>query len=250
MKVFIINRDRLTTTRRMAEYLLYKVDDAEPVIFDNASTYPPLLGWYSGEWYHGHQCPVPVIRSPLNGGPQGAWNDPLFKKEIPLDGKFYAVTDSDLDLTGCPSDLLEVLSAGLHQYPELCKCGLSLRTDDIPDGFPDAERVRYHEFQFQTEELDDLFYKADIETTFAVYRSWPCLYGPAARAKPPYQAKHVPWYITPETITDEERYYIQHIPVEFQGPVWSKIARDYSFTQENHDDKAVHQLPMPDVAPP
>lgn len=242
MKVFIINRDRLTTTRQMVEHLLYKVDDAEPIILDNTSTYPPLLHWYKNPYYGagGTGCAVPVIRSQRNGGPRCLWEDSLFKKELPRDGEFYAVTDSDLDLTGCPSDLLEVLSAGLHLYPELCKCGVSLRIDDIPDGFPHAEQVRSHERQFSVDALDDLFFKADIETTFAVYRKWPCVYGPSARARAPYQAKHVPWYITPETITKEERYYIQHIPAEFQGPVWSKMAAAYEFTKENQNADTVH----------
>lgn len=240
MKVFILNRDRLTTTRRMAEYLVANVDGAEPIILDNASTYPPLLEWYNGQWYHGHQCPVPVIRSQRNGGPRCLWEDPLFRKHLPPEDEFYAVTDSDLDLSGCPYDVLEVLSAGLYLHQELCKCGLSLRIDDIPDEFPHAEQVRSHEKQFAVDELDDLFFKADIETTFAVYRSWPCVYGPSARARAPYQAKHVPWYITPKTITEEERYYIQHIPEEFQGPVWSKMAAEYDFTKENQNATSIH----------
>lgn len=226
MRVLINNRNRLTTTREMTIWLM--MAGHEVVILDNASTYQPLLNWYT-------MCDamnVRVVRSDRNGGPRAAWDCPEFKRYIPDDGEFYAVTDSDLDLRECPHDLLEVLSAGLVRHPELCKCGVSLRTNDLPDGFPHKQPVIDRERGYSQYELDDHLWSADIETTLAVYRSWPCVYRPAARSKWPYEARHVPWYITPETITDEERYYIQHIPPEFQGPFWSKLAAEYDFVKD------------------
>ena len=222
MRVLINNRNRLTTTREMTVWLMHA--GHEVVILDNDSTYGPLLIWYS-------MCDamgVRVVISNNNWGPRAAWDCPEFKQFIP-DNEFYAVTDSDLELKECPHDLLNVLSTGLMRFPEICKCGVSLRIDDLPDGFPHKQAVINHEQQYSKNELDYEFWSADIETTLAVYRSWPCVYGPSARAKAPYMARHIPWYLTPETITDEERYYIQHIPEEFQGPTWSKMAAEYEF---------------------
>ena len=50
--------------------------------------------------------------------------------------------------------------------------------------------------------------------TFAVYRGpnrrGRFRYGPALRAAPPYTARHLPWYLTPDSINDEWRYYFEH----------------------------------------
>ena len=45
--VYIVNRNRLTTTKRLVDWLLQSQDLEKIVILDNQSTYEPLLEYYS-----------------------------------------------------------------------------------------------------------------------------------------------------------------------------------------------------------
>ncbi len=187
--IYINNRDRLTTTRRMVERLI-QIPEAMVVIVDNASTYPPLLEWYATE------CPCRVNLLGHNAGPRGAWQGMLDHSGF----DHYIVTDSDLDIDSVPLDVLDVLLEGFRRYPAFNgvptkKVGLSLRIDDIPDGYQFKQRVVSHESQFWTQKLDEQFYRADIDTTFAMYRvnpPWNGDYGPSLRTVPPYSARHCP----------------------------------------------------------
>lgn len=216
MKVFIINYNRLTSTRNMVEYLL-TLPDADPVILDNASTYPPLLRWYQDA------CPVEVVLGVKDFGPRVLWAD---RRSLVPSGEVYAVTDSDLDLSGCPADLLQHLTSGLDKYPEIRKVGVSLALEDIPDDNPLQEFTLDREARYWEDERDDEFYNADVATTLAVYRSHdgqpPAHYGPALRSKAPYQARHLPWYLTPSTMTHEDRYYLDRVNPAWTGIVFSR----------------------------
>ena len=133
--VWINNRDRLSTTRALVEYLR-QVPGCRPIIVDNASTYPPLLGWYG-------RCGVEVQRLAFNGGSQAPWRF----ADLARGAAYYAVTDSDLDLDGVPLDLLAVLRDGLNRFPEANKAGLSLEVHDLPDT-PLADQARAWECIF------------------------------------------------------------------------------------------------------
>src|SRR5512139_1795296 len=95
--IYINNRNRLTTTRRMVEYLR-DVPGALPIVVDNASTYGPLLEWYQN-------CECEVIRMGGNIGPHAPW----FVRDLVRGAPYYVVTDADLDLADVPIDVLEVL---------------------------------------------------------------------------------------------------------------------------------------------
>lgn len=206
MRVFINNRDRLTSTRAMVEYLS-RAPGAEVTIIDNASTYPPLLEWYDG-------CGVEVVRLRENLGPRALWRSTGL---VPA-SEDYAATDSDLDLSLLPLDLLEALRAGLALYPKIVKAGLSLEIDDLPAGTPLTLRIREWESRWWRRRLNDFWWDADTDTTFAVYRAgtteWPGVL-PAARADRPYTARHLPWY----GMTDEDEYYFDHC-----NPEWASWA--------------------------
>jgi len=214
MQVFIINKNRLTTTRQLVQQLEGKAD---LTIIDNESSWEPLLEWYSSE------CPVKVVLGE-DFGPRTLWTG---HDDLTPEGEVYAVTDSDLDLTDCinlDKPLLPFLSEALDKYPDVMKVGVSLRLDDLPDEYPEKEFTLKRESEYWEDERDEDFYNADVATTLAVYRPGnPVQYGPALRSKPPYQARHVPWYLTPETMTDEERYYLDHADFEkWRGIVFSR----------------------------
>jgi hypothetical protein len=66
------------------------------------------------------------------------------------------------------------------------------------------------ERQFWTIPAFGRFYRAPIDTTFALYR--PGLgHGPHhLRTAPPYEARHLPWYQNSQALTEEDRYYAEH----------------------------------------
>lgn len=215
--IYINNRDRLTTTRRLAEQCS-RLTLAEVVIVDNASTYPPLLDWY-------YRCPFRVEMLPTNVGPRGVWTSPRLATHVERGITHYVVTDSDLDIEDVPRDVLTLLESGFDRYPWAIKSGLSLEINDLPCGYPYKSQVRDRELPYWSDQVDAEFFRAHIDTTFAMYRTgsgWGG-YGPALRTNRPYTARHVPWYQVGED-TDEERYYLQHLSTA--GIFWSALAQE------------------------
>lgn len=217
VKVFINNRDRLTWTRRLAE-IVARDPRCAVVIVDNASTWPPLLDWYE-------RCPFPVARLAENLGHEAPWKSGIVAAEA---GPLYVVTDPDLDLSAVPRDWLDVLASGLAAYPAVAKVGLSLAIDDLPADAPLAREVLAWERTAWTNRLDERFWIARVDTTFALYARDRLRPAQARwrdrglRADLPYAARHLPWYLTPESLTREELYYLQHCA----GPShWSRRLR-------------------------
>lgn len=197
---FIINRDRLTLPARMADYLA-GCPGITPIIVDNGSTYEPLLDYYA-------RSPHTVELMGANYGNTVLWYTALWDK-YDLDDQRYIVTDPDLDLSGVPTDFLTLLNDGLDRYHFATKAGFSLETNDIPD-----TTLRWEIMGWEADKwaypLDEQFYRADIDTTFALYRQR-LLDFPAVRTARPYTARHVPWYyVTAADVPEDERYYITH----------------------------------------
>jgi hypothetical protein len=214
--IYLNARDLLSPLRAMVERLLATPGAGPIVIVDNASTYPPLLEWYEeverGAWRVGSGR-TQIVRLGENRGELAPFV--LTTHHSPLNTPYFAVSDPDLDLGEVPDDFLDVLISGLERYPERVKAGLSLRIDDLPEDGPFTTEVRRHESRFWQQRLDERWYDANVGLTFAVYRGPKRRggfgYGPALRAAPPYTARHLPWYLTPEAIDDEWRYYFEHV---------------------------------------
>ena len=173
-----------------------------PVIVDNGSTYAPLLQWYGA-------CPWRVVRLSQNLGSLAPWRAGI----VDADGdKEYAVTDPDLDLSGVPDDVLARLCDALDTHPWALKVGLSLEIDDLPESFPLRREVQTWERRFWSEPLPDGNFRAPIDTTFAVYRRTrmqTLSTEPAVRLGRPHTARHLPWYVTRETLTEEFEQYLR-----------------------------------------
>jgi hypothetical protein len=202
--IYINNCNWLTSTRAIADFFA-SIPGATPIIVDNGSTYPPLVEWYESE------CPYRVIRLGSNVGHYAPWR---CGAELSLEAHgtifgsaYYAVTDSDLSFADCPPDVLDVLISGLAAYPDCVKAGVSLELRDIPGNSIAGQAVKEWEEQFWRNRRDDRFFEADIDTTFAVYRAG-ARWGKCLRSDRPYTARHLPWHITGETLTDEQRYYL------------------------------------------
>ena len=195
MKAFIITYNRLHLPKNMAKFLF--AHGIDPVFVDNNSDYPPLLEYYK-------TTPFEVIRMRENYGYKVVWERNLLDR-LGITGN-YIVTDPDLNLSGIPNDFLNVLEQGLIKYPQYDKCGLSLEINDLPKTpFCSAE----YESQFWQHPLDDTYFDAAIDTTFALYKVKHHSFK-AMRTNRPYTARHLPWYYFKfEDMPKDEQFYFK-----------------------------------------
>lgn len=200
MKVLIINFNRLMLPVKMADWIAAR--GCEPVFIDNASDYMPLLEYYA-------KAPYKVVRLEKNFGHTVIWQPGLKILDNIVGNGRYIVTDPDLDLTRVPDDFLQVLNSGLDRYTTYDKCGLSLEINDLPDT-EECRLVRTRfEPQYWLHPLDESYFHADTDTTFALYREGVRWYSHSGiRTNRPYTARHVPWYYTDfANLPADEQYY-------------------------------------------
>ena len=197
---FIINMNRLDLPRKMADYLA-DVPEVTPIIVDNASTYPPLLEYYE-------HCPHKVERLTSNYGNSVLWAAGVLQKYEAYER--FILTDPDLILDGIPKDWLHILNLGLDKYSFAHKAGFSLEINDLPQN-PITQQVLQWETGQWVNKLDNQFFHASIDTTFALWRR---IYHdfPSVRTARPYTARHASWYYTKlEDIPEDELYYMRSV---------------------------------------
>jgi hypothetical protein len=199
MTAYIISHNRLTCLLQLCFDLVDR--GCTPVIVDNSSTYPPLLEWLK-------VCPFEVHRLP-NTGSRSPWKHNI------VTGEYYIVSDHDLGISNVPLDMVDKMMEVLEESPTSIKVGLSLRIDDLPDN-DFANTAKAHEERFWLTKAGD-HYSAPIDTTLALYsakrlaKAKATQFYNAIRLAPPYTARHLPWYNTPENLTDEEKFYINSL---------------------------------------
>jgi hypothetical protein len=170
-----------------------------------------------------------------NNGPYAPWHAGLIAQER---GEF-AVTDSDLLVDDLPGDTLEHLRDGLRLFPLAIRAGVSLEIDDLPNDAPLTAEVKRWESRFWRDRADAHWFRAAVGCTLAVYRPGspgPGIYTPAIRADRPYTARHSPWYCTAATLTDEQRYFFEH--VDHARSCWGMRLKqafcEHAHESENH----------------
>lgn len=201
--VFIPVRDRLTPLQQVIDWCERAGLD-EIWLIDNASTWPPLVDFLDQTSHH-------VVRSPVNLGHRSPWLTGTVQRHAR--GTFFIVTDPDVVPDDqCPLDVVDHLTELLQRHPDIDKVGLGLRIDDLPDQYPLADAVRAWEARFWQDEVEPGVFRADVDTTFAVYRPLNRRHeeNRALRTGAPYVARHLPWYADPARLTDEDRYYRAH----------------------------------------
>lgn len=209
--IFIVLRDRMTSFRRLLDWL-EGAGLVNIVIVDMDSTFPPLVEYLAQTRYR-------VLR-PGNIGPHALWRSGLLQENLPSLDSRYVVTDEDVvPDDGCPKDVLVHLHRLLDEQERFGKIGLALRVDDIPREFPEYDRIVAWEERFwqnpATPELFDVGF-GGVATTFALYRNLrvtnpngDCYSG---RTNYPYVARHLSWYLDPKNLSADERWYYEHAP--------------------------------------
>jgi hypothetical protein len=200
--VIITVRDRLSCLQRLLSWL-EEAGQKNIWLCDNGSSSPPLVEILNATNHH-------VMFNKFNLGHRAPWLSGL----VPQLGneKYFIVSDPDVvPDENTPSDVFEIFEHMLHSNPKIDKVGFSLRIDDLPDHFIHKSDVITWETQFWQEVYWPGFYRAPIDTTFAMYR--PGLghqNGNSLRSAPPYTARHLPWYQDFANLSEEDEYYVKH----------------------------------------
>jgi len=201
--VFIPVRDRLTPLLEVLAWCERAgLDDIW--LIDNASSWPPLVEFLATTRHH-------VVHVGANWGHRSPWLTGTVQRHAR--DRAFIVTDPDVvPDEACPLDVIEHLTVLLERYPEIDKVGLGLRIDDLPAQYPLADAVRTWEARFWTREVEPGVYRADVDTTFALYRPLRRRHeeNRALRTGFPYVARHLPWYLDPARLSVEDRFYREH----------------------------------------
>ena len=200
--VIITVRDRLSCLEQLLSWL-EGMGQNEIWLCDNASTFPPLVKFLKTTKHN-------VVYNNFNLGHRAPWLSGL----VPKLGneKYFIISDPDIvPDTNTPSDVLKLFEYMLQSNPKIDKVGFSLQIDDLPNHFIHKSDVITWETQFWQNIYCPGYYKAPIDTTFAMYRPGSGHQnGNSLRSAPPFTARHLPWYQDFANLSEEDAYYIEH----------------------------------------
>lgn len=204
--ILIISFNQLYYLKQLVNFLK-KHKYSNIVIIDNNSSYPPLL-----DYFEVISKDVTVHRLKDNLGHLSFWkHNELFKQ---YSKGYYVVTDPDVvPIEDCPDDFLNTFRLLLDKAFDRTKVGFSLAIGDIPDFNPNKSNILAWEDHFWKYKISQNLYKAEIDTTFALYRPKYQYrrkrFTKAWRTDHPLQARHGGWYIDINNLTEEQEYYIK-----------------------------------------
>lgn len=204
--IIIISFNQLYYLKQLVDFLL-KHQYQNIVIVDNKSTYPPLLNYLDSI-----KNKVTIHYLSANSGHLSFWKHEHLVHQYTKG--YYALTDPDiLPLTECPHDFLNTFRMLLDKAYDRTKVGFSLKLDDIPNTNPNKNAILEWESQFWKTKIHPLAWKAEIDTTFALYRPGYNYrlkhFTKAWRTDYPIQAQHGGWYVDIKNLTDEQSYYLK-----------------------------------------
>ena len=200
--VIITVRDRLSCLEQLLSWL-EGMGQNEIWLCDNASTFPPLVKFLKTTKHN-------VVYNNFNLGHRAPWLSGL----VPQLGnkRYFIISDPDVvPDSNTPSDVLKLFEYMLQSNPKIDKVGFSLQIDDLPNHFIHKSDVITWETQFWQNIYCPGYYKAPIDTTFAMYRPGSGHQnGNSLRSAPPFTARHLPWYQDSTNLSEEDAYYIEH----------------------------------------
>ncbi len=210
--IIINNRNRLEYLLQLIKFL-EKSNCLNIIILDNDSTYEPLINYYK-------TCPYRVLRLNKNMGYMALRNCELWPE---IRKNYFVYTDPDVVPTmDCPHDFMQRFFDVLLSNKMCMKVGFSLKIDDLPECYDQKNQVIEWESQFYENKLNDAFYIAKIDTTFALHRPWSNIGHKGLyrhlRSAYPYELRHLPWYEDSSNPTEENRYYKNHAEI---GGFWT-----------------------------
>ena len=205
IKVFITVFNRFAWLIPLLED--FKKAGCDPILIDNNSTYPPLLDWYK-------TCSLPVHFLGKNHLAWAFFTTELYKL---YDDRYFIISDSDMDISKVPDDFVDVLFRGLENSGgRIWKCALGYELDDLPVNA--VTQAAYSANIAQESNRNEQGYsRCATDLGIALYDRSRRGSNPtresdwydSLRAPRPYYCRHLDWYMTPETLRDEDRYYLK-----------------------------------------
>jgi len=195
--------------------------DGEIIIYDNNSTYQPMLN-YLDEL----SDDFTIVKSNRNNGPRIFTEDIQILNLMP---EYFIVTDPDLIYNNnLPSDYITEMKR-IIKSNKLSKVGFAIEIEDQDEVsmFQDSSRVLewekpYWENIIGQTKTKDLIYDAWIDTTFSLNNRDSCIYHrkfnkptfryPSARIGGKYTCRHTGWWkkdLMPQT-KEEINYYLNN----------------------------------------
>jgi len=204
--VIIINFNQLYYLEKLISFLIKRKFE-NIIILDNQSSYPPLL-----QYYKSIESQITIHYLNDNLGHK------VFYQKLELFNKYakgyYFLTDADVVPNenlpeNFPAEMLAILD---KYFRATTKVGMALQIDNIPDTFPLKTEVIKWEERFWMKELEPQVYRADIDTTFALYKpgyfyKYQSDFIKGIRLAGYYTSKHGGWYKDRNNLTEEELYY-------------------------------------------
>jgi hypothetical protein len=191
-----------------------KFDCFEILLFDNDSTYPPLLSLYE-------KLPdnIRVVRLGYNFGPRIFWHDETVYNSLP---DIFCISDPDVEFNEqIPPNFINLL-IDLTYRREIGKVGFALdismphlMTDAKfrhADGWKDILESESEHWQHEIEgdPIGEKIYLSDIDTTFALYNKKffnPIKPFEGIRVAGSFTARHLPWYKDVKIPSSEREFY-------------------------------------------
>jgi len=232
--IFIISSNRLTALKESIQsYYDCIKTPFKIVIIDFGTNYEPTLEYLK----HLENKKIKVYWSKKISY-KGALNNirPIIQDYFKTHPKSnYVVTDPDIALDNVGGDVLDVYAHLLEKVPHIVVAGPMLRIDDIPDYYPLKDRLLFNSLEsvYNRSGVWAIPYKnkvikytiARIDTTFGMRRAgedfWRSRWG--ARTLPPYVARHLDWYLDPNNLTEDQKYYIRHASRRIS--TWNNVLR-------------------------
>ncbi|ROI03799.1 glycosyltransferase [Kaistella haifensis] len=226
--ILIINYNQLYYLKQLVNFLMQRKFE-NIVIIDNGSDYLPLL-----EYYTQMKDKVNVEKMDHNFGHKVFFENKDLQKKYGQG--YYVITDPDIVPNNLlPTDFITQMIHVLEKYfHETTKVGFALDIDSIPNYFPLKDKVIQWEKQFWENRLEHNIYKAQIDSTFAIYKpTYPKnfnrqTYLQGIRISGHFTCFHGGWYINPKNYTEENLFYLRK----------TNIASSWKLDEQgNHDNR-------------
>jgi len=227
--IFIISHDRLKVLRESILSFKQIGTPYQVIIHDNNSTYRPTLEYLKSLEDKDNFTVVYNKTNDLN-----SVSVTIKTFMATSNCQYYVVSDPDIALFNVDADILEVYQHFLDSNPRIIAAGPMLEIKDIPDYYPlKALAIQRHTDQFwhkepvpyQWQGKEIHYQSAHIDTTFAMYRRSFTFknYNIGVRLYQPYSARHLDWYIDPDNMSADQKYYLANASaVSHWGGDWLK----------------------------
>ena len=244
--IFIIVKDRTTVLQQCIEsYQTIITSPIEIILLDQESTYPGMIDFLHEKEKEGIR--VKYLKDTQSNKHSrfpkvvAAINEMIYSEHF----KYYVLTDPDIMLSETTAgDILEFYTYFHEKNPGYDAIGPMLEINDIPDYYPFKSDVMTQHKPFwdatgklrSVGVLEYIEYKdktctyqfSPIDTSFALRHGIlkNTYAAGAARTRAPYTAKHLDWYIHPDKMTEDQKYYIEtsasHAGISHWGGTWFK----------------------------